>query len=37
VNDDSEGIWREMVIARFKVLSKHLREMTKENHEKRQS
>jgi hypothetical protein len=36
-NDELEKMWKEVSIEYFKVLSQHLSERTKENHEKHQS
>jgi hypothetical protein len=37
VNDELEGMWKEAVMASFKVLFCHLPGRTEENHEKPQS
>jgi hypothetical protein len=36
VNDKSEMMWKEAVVAYFKVISRHLPRGTEENHEKSQ-
>jgi hypothetical protein len=37
MSNELEGIWTEVVVAEFKVLSRHLPGGTDEKHEKRQS
>jgi hypothetical protein len=37
MNDKLERIWKEAVVAQFKVLSRHLHREAEENHEKQQS
>jgi hypothetical protein len=37
VNDELERMWKEAVVALFKVLSRHLPGGSEENHEKPQS
>jgi hypothetical protein len=37
MNNELERMWKEVVVASFKVLAWHLHEGTEENHEKPQS